>query len=75
MDTIDGSQFLFYYPRVAPDTFTGFNTANVPGSSDAIKSSDLNASFEAMAFDDPLDGETIIRYCGYFPHAGTSPSH
>jgi hypothetical protein len=74
MDTVDGSQFLFYYPRVAPDTFTGFNTANVPGSSDAIKSSDLNASFEAMAFDDPLDGETVIRYCAYVPHAGTSPA-
>ena len=73
LTTIDGSQFLFYYPRVAPDTFTGFDMANVPGAS-SISTFDLAASFDAMAFDDPLDGETCVRYSAYFPHSGTSPS-
>jgi hypothetical protein len=71
LDTIDQSQFVFYYPRVAPDAFTGFNSANVTGIT-SEQANDLNASFEAMAFDDPLDGETVLRYSAYYPHPGTA---
>lgn len=72
LDTIDSSQLLFYYPRVSPDQFSGYTEENVPGAT-SIQSRSLTASFDAMAFDDPLDGETIVRYSAYYPHPSTNP--
>lgn len=71
LDTVDASQLLFYYPRLAPDVFNGITATNVPNTN-SLQTNDLDASFESMAYDDPLDGETVIRYSAYFPH--TSPS-
>jgi hypothetical protein len=71
LDTIDASQMLFYYPRIAPDTFTGFEVAALQNAT-SLSEFDLAASFDAMAFDDPLDGETVVRYSAYFPHANSS---
>lgn len=67
MDTIDGSQVLLYYPRSSPDVFSGFDANNVTNIN-SLQTNELNASFEAMAFDDPLDGETCVRYSAYYPH-------
>jgi hypothetical protein len=69
--TIDGSQILLYYPRVAPDQFSGFDVNNVPNIT-SMQTNELNASFESMAFDDPLDGETVVRYSAYYPHVSPS---
>lgn len=69
LNTIDASQVMFYYPRIAPDTFTGFNDENLQGAT-AMQMSGLNASFDSLAFDDPLDGETVVAYRGYYPHPG-----
>jgi hypothetical protein len=67
LDTIDASQVMLYYPRLAPESFAGFESANVPNIT-SMQTNDLSASFDAMAFDDPLDGETVVRYAAYFPH-------
>lgn len=71
LDTIDASQLLLYYPRLAPDAFTGIEANNLTGAT-SMQVNDLAASFESMAFDDPLDGETVVRYSAYFPHANPS---
>jgi len=72
LDTIDTSQILRYYPRVSPDTFGGLTATNLQNAT-ALQTYDLDASFDALAFDDPLDGETVSSYMTYFPHSGTSP--
>lgn len=70
-DTIDASQVLIYYPRLAPDQFTGLDEAAIQNIS-SLKEFQLNASYEAMAFDDPLDGETVVGYMAYYPHPGVT---
>ena len=72
LDTVDGSQLMFYYPRIAPDQFGGLNSANVEGIN-SLQTTSMTSSFDAMAYDDPLDGETVVRYFAYFPHPNTNP--
>lgn len=69
LQTIDGSQVLFYYPRVGPDAFTGLTEENLQNAT-AVQTNGITASFDALAFDDPLDGETVVRYMGYYPSPG-----
>jgi hypothetical protein len=73
LDTIDASQILFFYPRISPDTFTGIPGANLQNAT-SMQSYDLEGSWDALAFDDPLDGETVVAYRAYLPHPGTSPA-
>lgn len=73
LDTIDASQLLFYYPRVAPDVFAGIDAVNLQNAT-AMQTEELNASFDALAFDDPLDGETVVAYRAYFPQPLTNPA-
>jgi len=74
MTTIDGSQIAVYYPHVAPNQFKDIGgwTLENAGTTD-LTGYELDAVFEALAFDDPLDGETVVRYCAYYPHTGLSP--
>ena len=72
MTTVDGSQVLKYYPRLAPDTNAGFTSKNLEGAT-SLQMNGLSATFDAMAYDDPLDGETVVSYTGYFPHPTTNP--
>lgn len=69
LSTIDGSQMMFYYPRISPDTFQGFTEENLQGAT-SMQTNALTASFDALAFDDPLDGETVVAYRAYFPAPG-----
>jgi hypothetical protein len=71
MDCINTNQIMFYYPRVAPDSFAGFTDENLQGAS-SMQTSALSASFDALAFDDPLDGETVVAYRAYFSAPGQS---
>lgn len=73
LDTIDASQLMFYYPRIAPDQYSGVQPNGIQNVT-SIQTYDMDASFDAMAFDDPLDGETVVRYSAYYPHSGTSPA-
>jgi hypothetical protein len=66
LNTIDASQVMFYYPRIAPDTFAGFTDENLQGAT-AMQTNGLNANFDSLAFDDPLDGETVTAYRAYYP--------
>lgn len=67
LDTIDASQFLFYYPRLSPDQYAGITDEALQNAS-SVMGHAQQASFDAMAFDDPLDGETVVRYQAYYPH-------
>ena len=73
MNTIDGSEIAVYYPHVAPNQFkdiAGWTLENA-GTTD-LTGYELDAVFEALAFDDPLDGETVVRYSAYYPNANQS---
>jgi hypothetical protein len=72
LDTIDASQLLFYYPRLSPDVFTGIPGTNLQNAT-AMQTYDLDGSWDSLAFDDPVDGETVVAYRMYIPHPGTSP--
>lgn len=65
-DTLDLQQLMFYWPHIAPDAFAGWTDTNVPNAT-SIQTSDMEASFNALGFDDPLDGETVTSYRAYFP--------
>ncbi len=69
LGTQDGSQFVTYYPRVAIDSFGGLTPTAIPGIQSQMEF-DLQASFDALAYDDPLDGETVVSYRAYFPRSG-----
>jgi hypothetical protein len=70
LQTVEGSQYMFYYPRLAPDQFQGFTDENLQNAT-SMQTSGVTASFDSLAFDDPEDGETIVAYRGYYP----APSH
>lgn len=67
LNTIDASQVMFYYPRLAPDQFQGSTEENLQNAT-SLQTTGLNASFDSLAFDDPLDGETVVAYRAYYPH-------
>ena len=67
LDTIDGTQILHYYPRVSPDANNGMPGTNLQNAT-AMQSYGQEASFDCLAFDDPLDGETVVAYRACFPH-------
>lgn len=69
LNTVDGWQLMFYYPRIAPDQFQGLTEENLQNAT-VLQTNGLAASFDALAFDDPLDGETVVRYCAAFPPPG-----
>lgn len=69
LGTIDGSQLLFYYPRIAPDAFGGLTEENLPNAT-AMQTNGLAGTWDSLAFDDPLDGETVVRYSAYYPAPG-----
>lgn len=73
LDTVDASQLLFYYPRIAPDQFAGLEAAALQNAS-SLSEFDLSATYDALAFDDPLDGETVVRYSAYYPNPTTNPA-
>jgi hypothetical protein len=73
LDTQDGAQIVLYYPRLGPDTYGGFDEGNLPNVS-ALKGYDANTSMMALAYDDPIDGETVTCYRAYFPRVSPSIS-
>lgn len=69
LDTIDASQILYYYPRLAPDVFSGWDPENLQNAN-SEQTYSMNTSLEAVAFDDPEDGETVTSYKAYYPTSG-----
>lgn len=74
MDTVDQAQILLYYPHLSISQFKDISSwaiANV-GTTDET-GYDLDTMMEALAFDDPLDGETIVGYKAFYPRPGQTP--
>ena len=73
--TIDQAQLFIYYPHISilqnRDLAAAWAIENI-GTTD-LGGSDLDAQYSALAFDDPLDGETVVSYEGYYTRPGESP--
>jgi hypothetical protein len=71
MDCLDTSQIALYYPHVAASQFkdlANWQIENV-GTTD-LTGYELDCVMQALAFDDPLDGETVVRYAAYYAASG-----
>lgn len=73
-NTIDQAQLVIYYPRVsiaqlkdhaAPWTIENAGTTDEGGMQ-------MDAQFNALAYDDPLDGETVVAYKGFYVQPGVN---
>lgn len=76
MDTMDGSQLAMYYPHISPNQFKDFTANQIEnaGTTDLTRY-DMDCVMTALAFDDPLDGETVVRYSAYYPSPGLDPQN
>jgi hypothetical protein len=72
VDTIDGAQLYYYYPQLSISSEREDSTFDVEniGAAD-VKGYSLRAEFNALAFEDPVDGETVVCYRGFFPAPGS----
>lgn len=68
-NTVDQAQIVLYYPHVSilqnRDIGNPWAIENV-GTTD-LGGMELDAQYAALAFDDPLDGETVVSYKAYYP--------
>ena len=72
-DTIDGDQFAVYYPHVSINQFKDIAAWQIANAGTTDETGyELDANFEALAFDDPLDGETVVGYKAWYPSTGTA---
>ncbi len=71
IDTADGAQLYYYYPQlsVASEREDASYDVGNAGSAD-IKGHALHAEFNALAYEDAVDGETVVCYRGFFPASG-----
>lgn len=67
-NTVDGAQLVIYYPHLSiaqnKDVAAAWTIENA-GTTDE-SGFQLDAQFNALAFDDPLDGETVVAYKAYY---------
>jgi hypothetical protein len=71
LDTVDQAQIALYYPHVSINQFrdiAAWAIENV-GTTD-LTGYELDCVMEALAFDDPLDGETVVGYTSYYCRPG-----
>lgn len=68
LSTVDGDQIVLYYPHVSISQFRDMPAWALEnaGTTD-LAGYELDAVFQALAFDDPLDGETIVGYKAMYP--------
>ena len=69
-DTVDGAQAVIYYPHLSISSFRDqaeWAIENI-GNSDEHGMT-LDSMFEALAYDDPMTGETVVSYTGFYPNA------
>jgi len=67
-DTLDQAQIAFYYPHVSAVVSRGmpeWAIENV-GTTD-LTGYELDCMLAALAFDDPIDGETVVAYRAFYP--------
>jgi hypothetical protein len=71
VDTADGAQLYYFYPQLSlagDRQESDFEVENA-GTAD-IRGRALSAEFNALAYEDPVDGETVVCYRGFFPAPG-----
>jgi hypothetical protein len=72
VDTADGAQLYYYYPQLSVASEREEATFDVENAGTAdIRGHALRAEFNALAFEDPVDGETVVCYRGFFPAPGS----
>lgn len=72
VDTADGAQLYYYYPQLSVANGREDSTFEVENAGAAdIRGQALRADFNALAFEDPVDGETVVCYRGFFPAPGS----
>lgn len=72
VDTADGAQLYYYYPQLSVASEREEATFEVENAGTAnIRGHALRAEFNALAFEDPVDGETVVCYRGFFPAPGS----
>jgi hypothetical protein len=77
LDTVDACQIAVYYPHIS------IAASRDPANAWAIENAgttdetgyELDAQFNALAFDDPLDGETAVGYKCYYPRPLENPAY
>ncbi|MDE2098284.1 MAG: hypothetical protein KGL39_13610 [Patescibacteria group bacterium] len=68
-DTIDGSQFCIYVPHLSINANKSIGEWKVENAGTTDNTGyDWDCAFDAMAFDDPLDGNTICAYSMLYPN-------
>jgi hypothetical protein len=75
LNTVDNAQIAIYYPHLSimqnRDMAASWTIENA-GTTD-LGGAELDAQFSALAFDDPLDGETVVSYIAYYVRPGEQP--
>ena len=68
MDTIDSAQIAVYYPHVSIAQFRDLGAWAIEniGTTDET-GYELDCVMNALAFDDPIDGETVVGYKAFYP--------
>lgn len=71
VDTADGAQLYYYYPQLSVASEREESNFEVENAGTAqIRGHALHAEFNALAYEDPVDGETVVCYKGLFPGSG-----
>jgi hypothetical protein len=71
MTCLDGAQIALYYPHLSPNQFKDLASWQIEniGTTDET-GYELDCVMEALAYDDPIDGETVVRYAAYYTEPG-----
>lgn len=69
LNTVDVAQIAVYYPHIsiAQNRDVAANWAIENAGTTDLGGGELDAQFNALAYDDPLDGETVVGYKAYYP--------
>lgn len=72
VDTADGAQLFYYYPQLSVSSEREDGSFDIENAGTAdVRGYALRAEFNALAFEDPVDGETVVCYRGFFPAPGS----
>lgn len=71
LDSVDAAQIALYYPHISINQFKDIMQWKIENIGQTDEGGyGLQCSMTAMAYDDPLDGETIVRYLAFAPRPG-----
>lgn len=68
LDTVDAFQICCYYPHVSIGQFKDIPAWTIENAGTTDEAGyEIDAMFNALAFDDPIDGETVVGYKAMIP--------